>query len=151
MVELVITLSIGMALGALLYHYLQKKPYQSPLPQISAQHLETERQKIDVHADVLQNVAHHWRQPLNALSLTIQDLQDAYAYNEVDEAYLDKMVGDSLSLIQEMSVVIDQFKNFYKEGSEKEVILLEPLLAEITHLFGKSIKDANIEINSLIS
>lgn len=145
MIEIVVALSVGMALGAMLYRYSQKKPYQSPLPQMSAEHLVTERQKIDVHAEMLQNVAHHWRQPLNALSLTIQDLQDAYAYNEVDEVYLDKMVGESLSLIQEMSVVIDQFKNFYKEGSEKAIILLEPLLEEITHLFGKSIKDANID------
>jgi signal transduction histidine kinase len=123
-----------------------RKQYEKCKPQMNEAELNAREQKIDDFANLMQSVSHHWRQPLNALSLMIQDLQDAYEYKELDSEYLDNMSGKSMALIQEMSVTIDQFKNFYKEGNAQEQIVVETVLIDIMTLLSKDLERSNIEM-----
>ena len=65
-------------------------------------------------------IAHQWRQPLNALSITLQDLQDAYEFGELDRTYLDDMVAGGMKQVDHMSRTIDDFRNFFKPNKERE-------------------------------
>ncbi len=84
----------------------------------------------------ISNIAHQWRQPLNALAILIQDLEDAYAHGELDRKQLDEVISRSMVLINYLSTTIDDFRNFYRadrqmssfcptEAVEKALALLE--------------------------
>lgn len=70
--------------------------------------------------EMIGNIAHQWRQPLNNLGLEIQQLLLCYDLGEFDRESLAKGVGNSMELIQHMSRTIDDFRNYFKPDKEKE-------------------------------
>ena len=98
---------------------LQKQRLQSAL---SASESEIEYQKamlfqqskLAAMGEMIDNIAHQWRQPLNLLGIIIQHAQFAYPKGKVDENYIRKMSADSMEQILFMSQTIDDFRNFVK-------------------------------------
>lgn len=69
--------------------------------------------------EMIGNIAHQWRQPLNNLGLEIQQLLLCYDLNKFDREFLAKGVENSMELIQHMSRTIDDFRNYFKPDKEK--------------------------------
>ena len=69
--------------------------------------------------EMIGNIAHQWRQPLNALGLTIQQLLLFYDLGEFNREFLEKSVSSSMELIQHMSQTIDDFRNYFRPDKEK--------------------------------
>ncbi|GAB6041263.1 sensor histidine kinase [Endothiovibrio diazotrophicus] len=65
-------------------------------------------------------IAHQWRQPLNTLSIALQELQDAHEFGELDRTHLDETVAEGMKQIDHMSRTIDDFRNFFKPDKAKE-------------------------------
>ena len=63
--------------------------------------------------EMIGNIAHQWRQPLNALAGLLVNIQQAHQYNELTSDYLDGCVKDGSRLIQKMSATINDFRNFF--------------------------------------
>ncbi len=80
-----------------------------------------QQSKLAAMGETLGAIAHQWRQPLNSLGLIIQNLQDAKAYGELNDALLEQVVGRSMDQIQHMSKTIDDFRNFFRPDKEKTV------------------------------
>ncbi len=70
--------------------------------------------------EMIGNIAHQWRQPLNALALQIQDMEDAYEFDEIDEHYIKALVEKSMKKIHFMSKTIDDFRNFFEPNKTIE-------------------------------
>jgi signal transduction histidine kinase len=69
--------------------------------------------------EMIGNIAHQWRQPLNTLGLTIQQLLLLYDLGEFSRELLAQNVGSSMELIQHMSRTIDDFRNYFRPDKEK--------------------------------
>jgi signal transduction histidine kinase len=70
--------------------------------------------------EMIGNIAHQWRQPLNALAMVLGNIQLAYQYNELTTEYLRETVENGNRLIQKMSTTINDFRNFFLP--DKEVV-----------------------------
>ncbi len=68
--------------------------------------------------EMIGNIAHQWRQPLNALGLVLANVVDAHRAGELDDATLDPLVGDAKRLIQKMSTTITDFRTFFRPDKE---------------------------------
>lgn len=68
--------------------------------------------------EMFANIAHHWRQPLNGISLMVQDLMQAFKAEEVDPAHLDITSRRILITLRDMSDTIDQFAGVIRPGVE---------------------------------
>lgn len=89
-------------------------------------------------AEILNTVSHHWKQPLSALSLLIQDIEDAIDHNEVNNDYLREFSQKSLKLVGDMDKTVDIFKNIFatdiiakkefliKDAVEKALFVAKP-------------------------
>ena len=69
--------------------------------------------------EMIGNIAHQWRQPLNTLGLTIQQLQLFHDLGEFTREFLRESVDTSMELIQHMSRTIDDFRNYFQPDKEK--------------------------------
>lgn len=69
--------------------------------------------------EMIENIAHQWRQPLNNLGLIMQLLPYSYEQGEFSKDYLTTVVANSMSIIGHMSQTIDDFRNFFKPDKEK--------------------------------
>ena len=68
--------------------------------------------------EMIGNIAHQWRQPLNALAMVLGNIKSAFQYNELTEQYLDKTVENGNRLLQKMSTTINDFSNFFRPDKE---------------------------------
>ena len=69
--------------------------------------------------EMVGNIAHQWRQPLNALGLVFANLRDSVRFGEFDQAVMDKAGADAQRLIQKMSSTINDFRSFFLPDREK--------------------------------
>ncbi|MFO0589807.1 MAG: CHASE domain-containing protein [Polyangiaceae bacterium] len=68
--------------------------------------------------EMIGNIAHQWRQPLNALGLVLANLADAHELGELDEPTMKRLFADGHRLIQKMSSTIDDFRGFFRPDKE---------------------------------
>ena len=70
--------------------------------------------------EMIGNIAHQWRQPINAVGAILQDIRSASQHNELDDAYLAASVDEGVGILKHMSRTIDDFRNFFRPDKEKE-------------------------------
>jgi signal transduction histidine kinase len=97
--------------------------------------------------DMINCIAHQWRQPLNFLGISAQGLPFLYESNLLDKENLDKYVIDTMQTIDYMAKTIDDFMNFFK--TDKEIVLFEVKKSVNTtvSLVIDSLKHNNIKLN----
>ena len=77
--------------------------------------------KMASMGEMIGAIAHQWRQPLNEIGISIQNLKYDYEDGLVDEAFLLEFIRKNKEVIQFMSTTIDDFRNFYRVDKTKEL------------------------------
>jgi len=62
--------------------------------------------------EVLGMIAHKWRQPLNAISLSVQNLADAWEFGEINEELLNRSTARVMEQVNLLSKTIDDYRSF---------------------------------------
>ena len=91
-------------------------------------------------------MAHQWKQPLNILGLLIQDIRDAYEFNEMDKAYLDNFVTKGMHNIREISHSIDGFRSFFNPRFETDHVDIKRCVQEIIAMLQHQYESHKIQI-----
>lgn len=112
---------------------------------LSHERLLVQQSKMAAMGDMMGAVAHQWRQPLNALAITIQDSKFAYEMGELDETYLNNMIKESMKSIYFMSHTIDDFRNFFKPTKEKKEFSINSVINSVDSIIGPQLKNNGIE------
>ena len=106
-----------------------------------------EQQKLASMGEMIGNIAHQWRQPLNALGLVLQNIQKAYERGRLDDAYLEKSINKAKMLINKMSNTIDDFRNLVKAKKLKETFYIKDVINDVIEMVEASLKNHNIELS----
>jgi signal transduction histidine kinase len=96
--------------------------------------------------EMIGNISHQWRQPLNALGLTIQDMLAAYRNNELTPDYMERSVAGAVNIIQQMSRTIDDFRNFFKPNKISTEFCIKKTIASTLSLIEKSLEHYSIRV-----
>jgi len=96
--------------------------------------------------EMIANIAHQWRQPLNALTLLIQSFGIKSMTGKLTQEFIDKQVEEGLRLAVSMSDTIEDFRNFFSINREKEYFDLKETIDTTLEMSAFFIKDENIEI-----
>jgi C4-dicarboxylate-specific signal transduction histidine kinase len=105
-----------------------------------------QQSRLAAMGEMIGNIAHQWRQPLNLLGLTVQQLLMFYDLDEFDRAYLAESVGSSMALIQHMSKTIDDFRNYFKPDKDKVEFKVKRAVAETLSLLKGSLQSPLISV-----
>ncbi|MBF0317331.1 MAG: response regulator [Nitrospirae bacterium] len=76
--------------------------------------------RLSAMNEILFSIAHHWRQPLNAIALFVQDLLEIDKDGLLDTQTLNDSVNKIMKLIMSMSHTIDDFRNHCKSTAIKD-------------------------------
>ncbi len=129
------------------YHkYLEDRINEEINKRREHEQLLIQKSKLASMGEMIGNIAHQWKQPLNALSLIVMDLEEAYDYGELNKEYIARLTGDSNRVIMEMSDTIDHFRNFFKPSEHHEEFNLNQVIEEVRLIVGGSLKNNNIEL-----
>ena len=102
--------------------------------------------RLAAMGEMINNIAHQWRQPLNALGLVIQQLPLFYESGEFSEEVLNDNVDKSMELIQHMSRTIDDFRNFFRSDKEMTLFRVNHVIRQTVSLIEESFKDKQTSI-----
>ncbi|MBS4098565.1 MAG: PAS domain S-box protein, partial [Sulfuricella sp.] len=121
-----------------------------------ARNMESERlliqqSRLAAMGEMIGNIAHQWRQPLNALALLLANIKDAYDFDELDETYLATSVVKGNQFIQKMSTTIDDFRNFFRPNKLKQDFNLTKAVDDALSLVSHSLSNHNIEVRQIPS
>jgi signal transduction histidine kinase len=88
--------------------------------------------------EMLSNIAHYWRQPLNIVVLKLQELALA---REVSKELLGANVGKSMEIIFQLSRTIDDFRMFSAPDKEKSWFEVDQVVAKAVSFIEESFRD----------
>ena len=97
--------------------------------------------------EMIGNIAHQWRQPLNAIGLTVQSLLFINDAGELGKDVLEGTVKSAMEIINYMSSTIDDFRNFFRPDRERVPFHLESAVTRSLGLIGASLKERGITID----
>jgi PAS domain S-box-containing protein len=97
--------------------------------------------------EMIGNIAHQWRQPLNILGLGVQSLLMIHDLGELTREYLENSVNNSMAVIQHMSRTIDDFRNFFRPDKESTEFRVSDVISTTLSLIEESFKNENIRID----
>lgn len=69
--------------------------------------------RLAAMGEMISNITHQWRQPITAISNIVQEMQDAFKYNELDEVSMEANTRNIRIQLHQMSTTIDDFRNFF--------------------------------------
>jgi PAS domain S-box-containing protein len=75
--------------------------------------------------EMLDHIAHQWKQPLTSISLIVQELEDISSCGELTDTVVEETASKTIALVQHMSQTIDIFRGFYRPDKEKIVFNLK--------------------------
>lgn len=86
--------------------------------------------KLAALGEMLRNIAHQWRQPLNTISVVINKIFVDSQLQKLTPKTLEEEIAKLRSLIQNMSSTIDTFKDFFLADTEKVVFEVAKCIEE---------------------
>jgi signal transduction histidine kinase len=118
----------------------------------TAKRVENERilmqqSKMAAMGDMMGAIAHQWRQPLNALGIAVQDIEDCYDMGTVDEKEIRNTIAISMRMINQMSDTIDDFSNFFMPDKSEEVFELCSVVSEVAMMFRPQLISKGIQLS----
>jgi C4-dicarboxylate-specific signal transduction histidine kinase len=105
-----------------------------------------QQSRLTLMGEMMRNVAHHWRQPLNALCLILQNIKEEYELGELTPERLNQQVETGNRVARKMSATIDQFRNIFSNDGEPVRFSLLESVREALHLLDATFKNEQINV-----
>ncbi|MBF0618369.1 MAG: HAMP domain-containing histidine kinase [Nitrospirae bacterium] len=105
-----------------------------------------QQSKFIAMGEMIIAIAHHWRQPLNAIGVMVQEIKDAYNYNELSEEFFRTITRDVMEQLRFMSRTIDNFSNYFKPSTEKTQFDVLDSVHEAVSLLSAQMIENGIEL-----
>ena len=112
--------------------------------------------KLAQMGEMINMIAHQWRQPLNAISLTTVNIKldlELKKFNFLPKdgaercySYLSKRLTNIEEYVKSLSETIDDFRSFYKEDKEKVEVKFSTLVEDSLDIVLSSIENQNIKL-----
>ncbi len=102
--------------------------------------------RLAAMGEMIGAIAHQWRQPLNALSLVLQNIHMQYRTSQLSEESMHNLQDKAQQLIQRMSQTIDEFRNFFKPSKHAETFNLAEAIQAAADILEGMFKNHNIEL-----
>ncbi len=109
-------------------------------------HLLIQQSRLAGMGEMVHNIAHQWRQPLNALAILLANIRDEYAFNELTLEKLDDDLAVGNRLIDNMSHTIDDFRNFFSPNKEKSSFKLAETVEQALAIVSAGFQSHNITV-----
>mgnify|MGYP000081780357 CR=1 FL=1 len=102
-----------------------------------------QQSKLASMGEMIGNIAHQWRQPLNHLNIILYKLKKEF---NKDEKEFVKSYKDAKEITKKMSNTIEDFSNFFKPDKKVEEFFVNETIKQSYSILKKTLKSENINI-----
>ncbi|MBU0721371.1 ABC transporter substrate-binding protein [bacterium] len=126
---------------------LQRKMQEELLKSNNQTKMIFHQSKLISMGEMLENIAHQWRQPLAQINSAVLIIDDMLYEKKIKNINIEEKLLEIESLTSYMSKTIDDFKNFLNKEKEKEHFNLSELIERSVYIVKGTLKANNIEIS----
>lgn len=105
-----------------------------------------QQSKMISMGEMLNNIIHQWKQPLTAISLMLNNLDDAREYGDINNEMIENTIKKCLSQIEYMSTTINDFKGFLSPSKRKSIFSLKSAIEQTVSLVSNYFQNKLIKI-----
>ena len=102
--------------------------------------------KLASLGEMLQNIAHQWRQPLGALMMIIQSFESKFIAGKLNGEFITSRVDDAMLLAQNMSDTLEDFRTFFHPHKIHRQFALESAIQKAVDLTKYQLSKEKISI-----
>ena len=84
--------------------------------------------------EMLQNIAHQWRQPLGSLMMIVQSFESKFIAGKLDEPFITSRVSDAQLLSSTMSDTLEDFRTFFNPNKSKKAFRIKEMIQKAVDL-----------------
>lgn len=103
-----------------------------------------QQNRLAAMGEMISNIAHQWRQPLNLIGLIVQGLPDC---KDLSQAQLDHEVERIMDVVMHMSQTIDDFRYFFRQDKQKIQFTANQAVAKTVEFISPGLNSKNISIS----
>jgi hypothetical protein len=100
--------------------------------------------------EMLQNIAHQWRQPLGSLMMIIQSFESKFLAGKLNEAFISSRVKDAQLLSSNMSDTLEDFRTFFNPNKSKKAFRIKEVIQKAVDLSKYQLEKEEITLELLI-
>ena len=108
--------------------------------------LLTQQQKMVSMGQMIENIAHQWRQPLSLITTSASGIKLKKQLNDLDDDFFHNTLDNILTTSKYLSNTIDDFRYFFKPQKEKEEFYLERCCTKTIELINPNFVSQDIKI-----
>jgi len=105
-----------------------------------------EQYKLDSMKEMMENIAHQWRQPLSQINSNVSIIDKILYDKNIVDARLEEKLQEIENITKQMSNTIDDFKNYFVNNSIKTKINLEEVIQNAIDTLSADFKESHIKI-----
>ncbi|MBJ6725799.1 GAF domain-containing protein [Geomesophilobacter sediminis] len=109
-----------------------------------------QQSRLAAMGEMINNIAHQWRQPLNALGMRLQNLLLFYDAGRFDRDFVQRTRDEGMKLVHHMSQTIEDFRNFFRPNKEMCLFRVREALEKTISLTGDGFFSRNVTLRSSI-
>ena len=102
--------------------------------------------KLASMGEMVENIAHQWRQPLSTLSGCIQNITIAYSNDMLTKEFLEKQNTRAIEVAGYMSNTINDFRNFFSNKDTLDEFYVEDIIAKLIQMLESTFLNYDINI-----
>ncbi|OGT96868.1 MAG: hypothetical protein A2X80_10735 [Geobacteraceae bacterium GWB2_52_12] len=106
-----------------------------------------QQSRLAAMGEMIANISHQWRQPLNILGLVIQEMGISVHRGTISAEALDAGVAKAMKVIGAMSQTIDDFRNFFSPDKFKVTFSVKEIVEKMLFLMEGDFKNMQVQVN----
>ena len=106
-----------------------------------------QQSRLAAMGEMIDAVAHQWKQPLNAISMMIDMLKDDFRTDDVDNEYIDDLDETIHFQIDHMVNTLNEFRTFLRPSTKNEDFHINTVVQTVQVLMKDELITQNLHIN----
>ena len=103
--------------------------------------------RLATMGEMIDSIAHQWKQPLNSLSMMMELLKLDFITDEVDEKYIENLEIDVYRQISHMTNTLSEFRNFLRPTTKLTCEYVHLIFSKVLLLMKDELISQNINIH----
>ena len=108
--------------------------------------LLSQQSKMAAMGEMLENIAHQWRQPLSVITTAASGIQLQKDFDSLTDDELENSMKEIMKSANYLSHTIDDFRDYFKPNKEKVIIKIEQIIEKTLGLVSSKFKHLEIQI-----
>lgn len=130
---------------------LENRIYEEVQKNKEQEQLLIQKSKLIALGEMINNIAHQWRQPLSELSAIMMTLKFKYNLGKLDSTAMNQKSKEAENILEYMSKTIDDFRDFFMPSKEKKEFFVKEAIDSVLNIIGTTAQEENIQIHKIIS